>query len=207
MFSRLFKTPKSSLQLFRKNQAAMLPNDAESPQVPSETFSSLPIIRKVGLTFPNSSDHSHLQLSMAVLHQIDRDNATDRRKRKIFANRTCDLRTGGAYRGECRRKICGLSVNRQGYRAPSAHLPNASAKLWSGCGTTSARTNNNKITSPTPSAYATFRIRTAWNSASIFLTTASTRTCAQKLVTFNSSSSLRMAARNFYERSLSRATA
>ena len=49
MFSRLFKTPKSSLQLFRKNQAAMLPNDAESPQVPSETFSSLPIIRKVGL--------------------------------------------------------------------------------------------------------------------------------------------------------------
>lgn len=50
MFSRLFKTPKSSLQLFRKNQAAMLPNDAESPQVPSETFSSLPIIRKVGLT-------------------------------------------------------------------------------------------------------------------------------------------------------------
>lgn len=52
MFSRLFKTPKSSLQLFRKNQAAMLPNDAESPQVPSETFSSLPIIRKVGLTAP-----------------------------------------------------------------------------------------------------------------------------------------------------------
>ena len=49
MFSQLFKTPKSSLQLFRKNQAAMLPNDAESPQVPSETFSSLPIIRKVGL--------------------------------------------------------------------------------------------------------------------------------------------------------------
>ena len=34
------------------------------------------------LTFPNSSDHSHLQLSMAVLHQIDRDNATDRRNRK-----------------------------------------------------------------------------------------------------------------------------
>ena len=90
----------------------------------------------------------------------------------------------------------GYHVNRQGYRAPSAHLPNASAKLWSGCGTTSARTNNNKITSPTPSAYATFRIRTAWNSASIFLTTASTRTSAQKLVTFNSSSSLRMAARN-----------
>ena len=28
----------------------MLPNDAESPQVRSETFSSLPIIRKVGLT-------------------------------------------------------------------------------------------------------------------------------------------------------------
>ena len=27
----------------------MLPNDAESPQVPSETFSSLPIIWKVGL--------------------------------------------------------------------------------------------------------------------------------------------------------------
>src|SRR5574344_1043094 len=50
MFSRLFKTPKSSLQLFRKNQAAMLPNDAESPQVPSETFFSLPIIRKVWLT-------------------------------------------------------------------------------------------------------------------------------------------------------------
>ena len=50
MFSRLFKTPKSSLQLFRKNQAAMLPNDAESPQFPSETFSSLPIIWKVGLT-------------------------------------------------------------------------------------------------------------------------------------------------------------
>ena len=49
MFSRLFKTPKSSLQLFRKNQAAMLPNDAESPQVLPETFSSLPIIRKVGL--------------------------------------------------------------------------------------------------------------------------------------------------------------
>ena len=52
MFSRLFKTPKSSLQLFRKNQAAMLPNDAESPQVPPETFSSLPIIRKVGLKPP-----------------------------------------------------------------------------------------------------------------------------------------------------------
>ena len=50
MFSRLFKTPKSSLQLFRKNQAAMLPNDAESPQFPSENFSSLPIIWKVGLT-------------------------------------------------------------------------------------------------------------------------------------------------------------
>ena len=49
MFSRLFKTPKSSLQLFRKNQAAMLPNDAESPQFPSENFSSLPIIWKVGL--------------------------------------------------------------------------------------------------------------------------------------------------------------
>ena len=49
MFSRLFKTPKSSLQLFRKNQAAMLPNDAESQQLPSENFSSLPIIWKVGL--------------------------------------------------------------------------------------------------------------------------------------------------------------
>ena len=34
---------------FGKNQAAMLPNDAEIPQAPSETFSSLPIIRKVGL--------------------------------------------------------------------------------------------------------------------------------------------------------------
>ena len=53
MFSRLFKTPKSSLQLFRKNQAAMLPNDAESPQFPSENFSSLPIIWKVGLTIKN----------------------------------------------------------------------------------------------------------------------------------------------------------
>ena len=52
MFSRLFKTPKSSLQLFRKNQAAMLPNDAESPQFPSENFSSLPIIWKVGLAKP-----------------------------------------------------------------------------------------------------------------------------------------------------------
>ena len=49
MFSRLSKTPKSSIQLFRKNQAAMLPNDAESPQFPSENFSSLPIIWKVGL--------------------------------------------------------------------------------------------------------------------------------------------------------------
>ena len=49
MFSRLFKTPKSSLHLFRKNQAAMLPNDAESPQFPSDNFSSLPIIWKVGL--------------------------------------------------------------------------------------------------------------------------------------------------------------
>ena len=53
MFSRLFKTPKSSLQLFRENQAAMLPNDVKSPQVPSETFSSLPIIRKVGLNCGN----------------------------------------------------------------------------------------------------------------------------------------------------------
>ena len=64
MFSRLFKTPKSSLQLFRKNQAAMLPNDAESPQVRSETFSSLPIIRKVGLrtrslTLETLLSHSH----------------------------------------------------------------------------------------------------------------------------------------------------
>ena len=35
--------------LFRKNQAAMLPNDAESPQFPSENFSSLPSFWKVGL--------------------------------------------------------------------------------------------------------------------------------------------------------------
>ena len=59
MFSRLFKTPKPSLQLFRKNQAAMLPNDAESPQVPSETFSSLPIIRKVGLIADYQVSISH----------------------------------------------------------------------------------------------------------------------------------------------------
>ena len=86
MFSRLFKTPKSSLQLFRKNQAAMLPNDAESPQVPSETFSSLPIIRKVGLKtttarsanyqkFLNPSDnlpcfHTHLQPTSQILVEI-----------------------------------------------------------------------------------------------------------------------------------------
>ena len=56
MFSRLFKTPKSSLQLFRKNQAAMLPNDAESPQFPSENFSSLPIIWKVMLARANVQD-------------------------------------------------------------------------------------------------------------------------------------------------------
>ncbi len=49
MFLRLFKIPKSSLQLFRENQAAISSNDAESPQVPTSTFSSLPIIRKVGL--------------------------------------------------------------------------------------------------------------------------------------------------------------
>ena len=63
MFSRLFKTPKSSLQLFRKNQAAMLPNDAESPQFPSENFSSLPIIWKVGLdkASPNAQDKAPRQ--------------------------------------------------------------------------------------------------------------------------------------------------
>ncbi len=60
MFSRLFKTPKSSLQLFRKNQAAMLPNDAESPQFPSENFSSLPIIWKVGLGRERSVITKHI---------------------------------------------------------------------------------------------------------------------------------------------------
>ena len=50
MFSRICKTPKSSLRLFRENQAYMSRKDAESPRFPSETFSSPPIIWKVGLT-------------------------------------------------------------------------------------------------------------------------------------------------------------
>ena len=37
----------------------MLPNDAESPQVPPETFSSLPIIRKVGLGKEPAADVAH----------------------------------------------------------------------------------------------------------------------------------------------------
>ena len=53
MFSRLFKIPKSSLQLFREKCAETCQMPEGCRQLPAETFSSLPIIRKVGLTqFP-----------------------------------------------------------------------------------------------------------------------------------------------------------
>ena len=38
----------------------MLPNDAESPQFPSENFSSLPIIWKVGLSSFGYSDVTNI---------------------------------------------------------------------------------------------------------------------------------------------------
>ena len=49
MFSRLCKTPKSSLQLFREQCAETCQMHEGCRQLSAETFSSLPIIRKVGL--------------------------------------------------------------------------------------------------------------------------------------------------------------
>ena len=50
MFSRLFKIPKSSLQPFREECAETCQIPEGCRQLSAETFSSLPIIRKVGLT-------------------------------------------------------------------------------------------------------------------------------------------------------------
>ena len=49
MFSRLFKTPRSSLQLFREECAETCQMYERCRQFSAETFSSLPIIRKDGL--------------------------------------------------------------------------------------------------------------------------------------------------------------
>lgn len=49
MFSRLFKTPRSSLQLFREECAETCQMHERCRQFSAETFSSLPIIRKDGL--------------------------------------------------------------------------------------------------------------------------------------------------------------
>ena len=50
MFSRLFKTPRSSLQLFREECAETCQMYERCRQFSAETFSSLPIIRKDGLS-------------------------------------------------------------------------------------------------------------------------------------------------------------
>ena len=52
MFSRLCKIPKSSLQLFREKCAEMCQKPYGCRQLPAETFSSLPVMWKVGLATP-----------------------------------------------------------------------------------------------------------------------------------------------------------
>ena len=100
MFSRLFKVPKSSLQLFREECAEMCQMPEGCRQLSAETFSSLPIIGKVGL-------------KTIVLYQNESAAEMPRShfagcQAKGLGNRTArllDLRLGGGRAGNLDREL------------------------------------------------------------------------------------------------------
>ena len=105
MFSRLCKIPKSSLQLFRKNQADMSRKDAESPRFPSETFSSPPIIWKVGLVSNrrahDAADNRTAEDGEPVAAVVDVNDRRRRWRRRGRNPATVVMMRGGAMMNGC----------------------------------------------------------------------------------------------------------